>query len=217
MKHSGFVFLITVFLNSFFVLKAQNTMRVHCKDNTILDISISRIDSITFVEDNQQEGNTGTGSLEGTWMWGTLESGYYELLTFNADRTYMGCDCYFEYGFESYSYGTYVNNGIMLNLWKSGYGYRQTYRWFISCLTENALEVVTQLGKYLYYRVRPEPIYIAQGHYWECPLGNSFVFADGVVVRIENGMLYGVSQGTTYIQMFETSSGLVFAYKVVVQ
>lgn len=101
---------------------AQNTMRINYKNGNALEIPIERIDSITFVE---KDTTIQESSLIGAWMWGSTEAGYYELLTFNEDKTYIGYDYYVEYGFDTYTYGTYSNNGFMLNLWSNGYGYRR--------------------------------------------------------------------------------------------
>ena len=158
---------------------AQNTMRINYKNGNALEIPIERIDSITFVE---KDTTIQESSLIGAWMWGSTEAGYYELLTFNEDKTYIGYDYYVEYGFDTYTYGTYSNIGIMLNLWSNGYGYRRMYRWFITDLTDNALKVMTQMGNFVYYRVHPKTITMNLGDYIECEDDDYFVFADGIKV-----------------------------------
>ncbi len=200
-------------LFSFSALGAQNTMRVHYKDGMKQDIAISKVDSITFIEISGNE----EMSLIGEWFWGSTEKGYYEVLTFNEDKTYTGYDNFFEYGYDSWTYGTYLYNGVMLNLWSNGYGYRRIYRWFVTGLTENALEVMTQAGVFVYYRIIPDPITIKFGDSIDCSDGDSFIFADDVFVRIEGNRLYGIAKGTTYIQKYEMASNLVFAYKVIIE
>lgn len=193
---------------------AQTHMRIHHKDGGRSDVPIEQIDSITFVESGQQQEAT----LLGSWMWGDSEKGYYEVLTFNGDRTYIGYDYYLEYGFDTWSYGTYMANGIMLNLWSNGYGYRRTFRWFVTGLTENALEVMTQIGSFIYYRIQPEVYSLKVGEKsYACKDGDYYVFADGVKVLDDEGILKGVCEGTTYILKYNAESGLITAYKVKVE
>lgn len=187
-------------------------MRIYCKDGSISEIPIERIDSITFVEREKEE-----VSLIGEWFWGSKEKGYYEVLAFKEDRTYIGYDYYLEYGSDTWTYGTYMANGIMLNLWSNGYGYRHTYRWFVTGLTENALEVMTQMGSFIYYRIQPEVYSLKIGNeLYACKDGDYYVFTDGVKVSNSNGKLEGLSEGTTYILKYDAGSGLILAYKVIV-
>ena len=82
-------------------------------------------------------------------------------------------------------------------------GYNRRYNWFVMGLTENALDVMTRMGRFIYYRLQPKVIHLqAGGEPLECDGGDSFVFADGVVVSITDGKLQGVSRGTTYIQKY---------------
>lgn len=196
------------------VAYAQNTMRLHYVDKTIQDIPLASLDSLTFINKDSSEQ---PASLNGSWMWGNKTMGYLELLSFNEDRTYTGWDFYFEYGFDTYTYGTYVNNGIMLNLWSNGYGYRRTYRWFITALTDNALEVMTQMGSFIYYRVRPEVIKLTVGGSLLYDGADKLVFADGFVAAINDNALFGISQGATYIQLMDGATNQIYAYKVVVE
>ena len=130
----------------------------------------------------------------------------------------MGDDCYYEYGFNSTTYGTYFYSGITLNLRSNGYGYMRTYRWFVTSLTENALEVMTQTGPYVYYRLQSETIHLkAGGDPLECKEGESFVFADGVNAKLEENKLYGIKAGTTYIQIMDTTSSTIKAYMVIIE
>jgi len=194
---------------------AQNIMRVNYNDGSIYDAPIERIDSITFVEktDEPQE-----ATLIGEWLWGSKEKGYYEVLSFNKDRTYIGYDYYIEYGFDTWTYGTYVANGVMLNLWSNGYGYRRMYRWFVTALTENALEVMTQMGSFTYFRVQPELYSLKVGEEsYECIGDDYYIFTDGVKVTDIDGKLKGVSEGTTYILKYNAALGLIMAYKVVIK
>lgn len=98
-------------------ITAQNTMRIHYKSGVTHDISITEVDSVTFIEKNETEGIT----LAGDWLWGSEEKECYEVLTFNDDRTYTGYDYYLEYGFDTWTYGTYIQIGMMLNLHTSEY------------------------------------------------------------------------------------------------
>lgn len=209
-----FISILVVFL---FCTKsyAQNNMRINYKDGSISDVPIECIDSITFVEKDEEAHEV---SIIGEWLWGSKEKGYYEMLAFNEDRTYTGYDYYLEYGFDTWTYGTYMANGIMLNLWSNGYGYSRTYRWFVTGLTENALEVMTQMGGFIYYRIQPEVYSLKVGEKsYECKNGDYYVFTDGVKVLDDEGKLKGVCEGTTYILKYNAESGLIMAYKVKVE
>lgn len=195
-------------------VKAQNTMRINYKDGSVYDTPIEQIDSITFIDKNTTSQEI---ALFGTWMWGSAEAGYYELLTFNEDKTYIGYDYYVEYGFDTYTYGTYSNNGIMLNLRSNGYGYSRMYRWFITGLTDNALKVMTQMGNFVYYRVHPKIITMNLGDYIECEDDDYFVFADGIKVLIQDNKLLALTIGTTYIQRYNATTNCIYAYKVIVE
>lgn len=193
---------------------AQNTMRVHFKDGTKQDVTISQIDSVTFVEKTVIVEKL---SFTGEWFWGSIEKGYYEALTFNDDRTFTGYDYYLEYGFDTWTYGTYFQNEMMLNLYSNGYGYRRTYKWFIMGLSENALEVMTPMGRFIYYRIQPEVYSLKVGdESYICKDGDYYVFTDGIKVSDNNGKLKGISEGTTYVLKYNVESGLIMAYMVVV-
>ena len=194
---------------------AQNTMRINYKDGSIYETPIESIDSITFIEKDVEQHEA---SLIGDWLWGSKEKGYYEVLFFNDDRTYTGYDYYLDYGFDTWTYGTYIANGIMLNLRSNGYGYRRTYRWVVSALTENALEVMTQMGGFTYYRVQPEIYSLKVGEEsYECLGGDYYVFTDGAKVSDNDGKLKGINEGTSYILKYDTRSELIMAYKVIVE
>ena len=204
---------IVVFLN--FKLMAQNTMRINFKDGCVYEIPIERIDSITFVERNVEQEEV---SLIGEWLWGSKEKGYYEMLTFNEDKTYTGYDYYLEYGFDTWTCGTYMANGNILNLWSNGYGYRRAYRWFLTGLTENALEVMSQMGSFIYYRIQPEVYSLKIGEEsYVCKDGDYFIFGDGVKVLDDEVKLKGICEGTTYTLKYNAESGLIMAYKVIVE
>lgn len=200
------------------MLNAQNTMRIHYKDGTRGDVPIAQIDSITFVDG---EGGGGeevqVKELTGSWLWGSVTQGYYELLTFNVDKTYTGYDNYFTYGFDTMTYGYYSVYGAMLNMWSNGFGYQHRYNWFITALTENALGVMTKMGPFTYYKLQPEVIRLKVNESLTCAEGDSFVFADGVVVSIEDNKLRGVAVGETYIQKLKAASNHIVSYKVVVE
>lgn len=195
-------------------LMAQNTMRVHFKNGTKQDISTSQIDSLTFVNANAT--TTVEAELRGNWLWGNQEAGYYELLAFNNDHTYTGYDYYFSYGFDTMTYGFYSHYGTMLTLWSNGFGYQYRYNWFITGLTENALSVMTKMGPFTYYKLQSEMLRLKVGETLPCG-DDEYVFADGIVVRIEGGQLTGIGRGETYILKLTNSSQMIWAYKVIVE
>lgn len=208
-------FLTFAFCFLFFKMDAQNTIRINYKNGDRQDVLIDSIDSITFVEKDVKQYGV---SFLGEWFWGSREKGYYEVLSFNEDRTYFGYDYYLDYGFDAWTYGMYMSNDIILNLWSYGYGYRRNFRWYVTALTENALEVMTQMGKFTYYRVQPE-VYLVKidEESYMCNDGDNYVFTDGVKVLEVDGMLKGISKGMTYILKYNTSSGLIMAFKVIVE
>lgn len=189
-------------------------MRIHHKGGEHSDVPIEQIDSITFVDSDDVQAEE--VKLTGSWLWGDTEAGYYELLTFNDDNTYTGYDNYFAYGFDTTTYGWYFRQGNLLMLQSNGSGYNRKYTWFITGLTENALEVMTKMGQFTYYKLQPETIMLHVGESLECENGNSFVFADGVVARITGNKLVGLSKGTTYVQK-KISNTNILSYKVVVE
>ena len=211
----SFLFSILIVIIFYSKSFAQNTMRINYKDGSISEVPIERIDSITFVEKNEEAHEV---SLFGEWFWGSKEKGYYEVLAFNEDRNYTGYDYYLDYGFDTWTYGTYMTNGMMLNLWSSGYGYHRTYRWYVTGLTENALEVMTQMGSFIYYRIQSEVYSLKVGEeLYLCKDGDYYVFTDGVKVLDDEGKLKGVCEGLTYILKYNAKSGLIMAYKVKVE
>ena len=196
---------------------AQSTvMRVHHSSGMHTDIPTAQIDSITFAEEGSDDSTV--VMFTGSWLWGDTEQGYYELLTFNDDKTYTGYDNYFTYGFDTTTYGWYMQMGSMLTLQSNGYGYNHHYNWFVMGLTGNALDVMTKMGRFVYYRLQPEVIRLKLG---DSPLvfsnGDNFVFADGVIVRITGEGLQGATAGTTYVQKYNAESDCITAYKVVVE
>lgn len=190
-------------------------MRIHYKDGTIQDILISQIDSLTFVEKENEEEEV---SLIGSWLWANKEAGYYELLTFNEDHTYIGYDKYFSIGFDIQTYGWFSQYGTMLTLQSNGFGYRRRYNWYIKSLTDNAFEVMTNMGVYTYYKLQQETIYIQEsGTSFILEKGDHIVFADGVIVKAEGNKIVGLFQGTTYVLLYSQKMGKVLAYKVIVK
>ena len=209
--------LLIFFIAVFFCLKvaAQNTMRINYNDGSKYEIPIERIDSITFVE---KETDLHEYSFIGEWFWGSKEKGYYELLTFNQDKTFTCYDFFLEYGFDTWTYGTYGAWGTLLNLWSNGYGYRRIYRWYVTALTENALDVMTQTGAFIYFRVQPTILHLkVGGEPIKCEDGASYLFADDVKASIRNNQLYGIAPGITYIQIYISSNDCILAYKVIVE
>ena len=61
-----------------------------------------------------------------------------------------------------------------------------------------------------------ETITLNVGDSLACNDGDSFVFADGVVVRITGNKLVGLSKGTTYVQK-KIGNTNILSYKVVVE
>lgn len=208
----SFLFYLIAFLSAI----AQTHMRIHHKGGGHSDVALEQIDSITFVVGKGLPDNEAT--LAGRWLWGDADAGYYELLTFNDDKTYTGYDNYFTYGFDTMTYGWYKQMGSMLTLQSNGYGYNRHYNWFVMGLTGNALDVMTKMGRFVYYRLQPEVIRLKlSDSSLAFSNGNKFVFADGVIVCITEEGLQGVSMGTTYVQLYIAESNCIIAYKVVVE
>ena len=195
-------------------IMAQDVMRVHYKDGTEQDISISQIDSVTFVEKEIPEESV---SLTGSWLWGSKERGYYELITFDDDNTYVAYDNYFMDGFNTMTYGWYLEYGNLLTLQSNGFGYNRKYTWLVTGLTENALEVMTKMGPFVYYKLQPEVITIDVDEEVSSPEDGSVVFADGVVVKAKDKKLLGLVEGSTYILIKKSSDNKIVAYKIVVK
>ena len=192
---------------------AQNQMRIHFKGGTQSDIPIEEIDSVTFM---QNDTPAEEATLIGSWFWGNVEQGYYELLTFNDDRTYTGYDYYFAYGFDTMTYGWWAQIGAMLTMQSNGFGYQRRYNWYITELTENALGVMTKMGPFTYYKVQPETLNLQVNGTLTCQEGDLFIFADGVKVAIQDNKLVGLSSGETYIQKYIATSKRIVSYKVIV-
>lgn len=192
---------------------AQNHMRIHYKGGAVSDIPVEEIDSITFV---QKDTPTEEVTLISSWFWGNVEQGYYELLTFNEDRTYTGYDYYFAYGFDTMTYGWWTQIGAMLTLQSNGYGYQRRYNWYVTELTENALGVMTKMGPFTYYKIQPEALTLKVNGTLTCKEGDSFTFADGVKVAIQDNNLIGLMPGETYIQKYIAASKQIVSYKLIV-
>lgn len=197
-----------------FQSEAQTYMRIHQKDGKHLDVMTEQIDSITFVDTEEQSIET---ELKGCWLWGNFEAGYYELLTFNDDKTYVGYDNYFTYGFDTTTYGFFSLYSTLLTLWSNGFGYQHRYNWYITGLSTNALSVMTKAGPFTYYRLQPEPIRMAIGEILSFDDDVSVVFADNIIVHYEDKILKALSQGETYILKKYASSNLIEAFKVIVK
>jgi len=209
MKKIIFLLLLTCCAD----MTAQTSLRVHYKEGTRVDIPLNTIDSLTIVE---KATPTEEPTLTGSWLWGSREQGYYELLTFNPDHTYTGYDNYFTYGFDTMTYGWYAQIGTMLTLQSNGFGYQRRYNWFVTGLSANALDVMTRMGRFVYYRLQPATIRLkATDTPLACADGERFVFADGVVVEIADNQLHPIASGTTYILKKEGDS--ILGYKVEVE
>ena len=209
------LFIILLIVSLATVAQAQNTMRIAYKDGTVQDIDITRVDSITFTDMPHQEQEA---TIAGEWMWGGTVEGYYEVITFNEGCTYTAMDCFFDYGYTNHTYGTYTYSGIMLNLFSNGIGYKRMHRWFVTFLSDQVLEVMTQMGSFTYHRVEPEAILLkVGGEGLACGEGESWTFADSATVSIQNGSLVGLMPGTTYVQRYNSVTGTTKAYKVIVE
>ena len=192
-------------------------MRVHYKDGREQDIPIEQVDSVTFVKgDDTASDPVGDISIIGSWLWGNLEQGYYELLTINDDHTYTCYDNYFSYGFDLMTYGWWTQIGAMITLQSNGFGYQRRYNWYVTELTENALGVMTKMGPFTYYKVQPETLTLQVNGTLTCQEGDSFVFADGVRATIQDNKLVGLISGETYIQKYIAASKQILSYKLIV-
>lgn len=195
---------------------AQAHMRIHHNGGGHSDVPIEQIDSITFVDGD--EGLAKEVELTGSWLWGDKETGYYELLTFNDDKTYTGYDNYFTYGFDTITYGWYFQNGAILTLQSNGFGYSRRYNWYVMGLTENVLDVMTKMGQFTYFKLQPEIYTIKVGEEsYICEDGDYYVFYDSIKVLATDGKLKGVSEGTTYILKYNAKLEWIMAYKVKVK
>lgn len=195
--------------------QAQDAMRIHYKNGGHSDVVTEQVDSITFVKGDDTP--VAGVSLVGAWLWGCQEQGYYELLTINNDHTYTGYDNYFLYGFDTMTYGWWAQMGAMITLQSNGFGYQRRYNWYITELTENALGVMTKMGPFMYYKLQPETLRMQVNETLTCDDGDSFVFADGVTIAIQDNKLVGLAAGVTYIQKYIAGSDAVFSYKVIVE
>ena len=195
--------------------QAQDAMRIHYKNGGHSDVVIEQVDSITFVKGDDTP--VAEVSLIGAWLWGSQERGYYELLTINNDHTYTGYDKYFLYGFDTMTYGWWAQMEALITLQSNGFGYQRRYNWYITELTENALGVMTKMGPFTYYKLQPETLRMQVNETLTCEVGDSFVFADGVTVAIQDNRLVGLAAGVTYIQKYIAGSDAIFSYKVMVE
>ena len=192
---------------------AQNTLRIHYKNGTTADVTIADVDSLSFVEKTSEPA---TATLAGSWFWGSVEAGYYELATFNTDNTFTAYDNMFSFGYETSAYGWYSQLGNMLVMRAYGYGYLRRYNWFVSTLTDNQLTVITEMGPFTYYRLQPDVIYMKLGDTLPLTQGETLVFADGVTLQAANNSLKALLPGITYILKSITATGQTWGYKVVV-
>lgn len=194
---------------------AQTTMRIHHRDGTKVDVTVEDVDSVTFI--NKTDGEETIPELIGNWLWGDVEAGYYEVLSFNCDKTYTGYDNYFIYGFDTMTYGMYGQVGTLLTLWSNGFGYQRRYTWFIMGLADNALAVMTKMGPFTYYRLQSEVIRMKVNESLSCGEGDSWVFADEVLVRKNGNYLVALSKGTTYVQELIGATDMIVAFKVIIE
>ena len=191
---------------------AQNTMRIHYKNGTTADVTFADVDSLTFTEKTSE---LAAVTLVGSWLWGSVEAGYYELATFNADDTFTAYDNMFSFGYETSAYGWYSQLGSMLVMRAYGYGYLRRYNWFVTTLTDNQLTVITEMGPFTYYRLNSDVIYMKVGSTLALSEGEAFVFADGITLQASDGALKALIPGTTYI-LKSVSDGKIWGFKVIV-
>lgn len=197
------------------VCQAQDTMRIHYKNGGHSDVAMEQVDSITFVTGG--DAPAAEVSIIGSWLWGSQEQGYYELLTINENYTYTGYDNYFSYGFDTMTYGWWAQIGAMITLQSNGFGYQRRYNWYITELTENAMAVMTKMGSFTYYKLQLETLHLQVNGTLTCEDGDSFVFADGVIAAIQDNKLVGLTVGETYIQKHIAASNAILSYRVIVE
>lgn len=208
--------IITILLTCLCIdMYAQHTMRIHHNDGTKVDVAVENVDSVTFI--SKADGEETVPELVGNWLWGDAEAGYYEVLSFNRDKTFTGYDNYFIYGFDTMTYGMYGQVVTILTLWSNGFGYQRRYTWFIMGLTDNALAVMTKMGPFTYYRLQPDVIHVKVNESISCDDSDSWIFADDVLVRINGNNLVALAKGTTYIQKLIGATNMILAYKVIIE
>ena len=197
------------------ITNAQTHLRIHHSGGSHIDVPVAQIDSISFLDTDSL--NVLESELSGSWLWGNKEKGYYELLSFNKDHTYTAYDNYFTCGFDTTTYGFYSQYSAMLTLWSDGFGYQHRYNWYITELSENAFSVMTKMGPFTYYKLQEKGIQLKVGESMTCNSGDSYIFADGIVAKIEDENLVGVIPGTTYIEKLIAVTNTIHAYKVIVE
>lgn len=53
--------------------------------------------------------------------------------------------------------------GSKPTLQSNGNEYSRRYNWFVMGLTDNALDVMTKIGRFVYYKLQPKVIYLQLG------------------------------------------------------
>ncbi len=74
---------------------------------------------------------------------------------------------------------------------------------------------MTRMGSFTYYKLQGDTLRLQKGSYLMCGDDESYVFADGVIARIEENRLVGVSPGTTYI--LKSVANRIYAYCVIIE
>lgn len=208
--------ITTILLTCFCIdMYPQHMMRIHHRDGMRVDVAVGDVDSVTFI--NKTDGEETIPELIGNWLWGDVEAGYYEELSFNSDKTFTGYDNYFTYGFDTMTYGMYGQVGTILTLWSNGFGYQRRYTWFIMGLADNALLVMTKMGPFTYYRLQSDVIRMKVNESLSCDEGDSWIFADDVLVHKNGNNLVALARGTTYVQKLVGSTNIIVAYKVIIE
>ena len=75
---------------------------------------------------------------------------------------------------------------------------------------------MTKMGPFTYFKLQTETLRLPVNGKIECDEGDSFTFADGVVVAIQDQKLVGLKTGETYIQKYVAASNNILSYKVIV-
>ena len=74
---------------------------------------------------------------------------------------------------------------------------------------------MTRMGSFTYYKLQGDTLRFQKGSYLTCGDDESYVFADGVIARIEENRLVGLSPGTTYI--LKNVANSIYAYCVIIE
>lgn len=76
---------------------------------------------------------------------------------------------------------------------------------------------MTKMGRFTYYKLQPETQRMQVNESLTCEDGDFFVFADGVIVAIQNNKLVELAAGETYIQNLIAANNAILSYKLIVE